>query len=75
MRLEQLQQIIEIEKQRSISKAAKALFMGQPSLSGSLNSLESEIGVRIFERTTSGVSPTMGGERYNSIGTSSVRRL
>lgn len=62
MRLEQLQQIIEIEKQRSISKAAKALFMGQPSLSGSLNSLESEIGVRIFERTTSGVSPTMEGK-------------
>ena len=51
MRLEQLQQIIEIEKQQSISKAARALFMGQPSLSSSLNSLEGEIGVRLFERT------------------------
>jgi len=28
MKLEQLQQIVEIEKQKSISKAAKALYMG-----------------------------------------------
>ncbi len=62
MRLEQLQQIIEIEKQQSISKAARALFMGQPSLSSSLNSLEGEIGVRLFERTTSGVIPTEEGK-------------
>lgn len=62
MRLEQLQQIIEIEKQQSISKAARALYMGQPTLSGSLNSLEDEIGVRLFERTSSGVVPTVEGQ-------------
>lgn len=62
MRLEQLHQIVEIERHKSISKAARAMFMGQPSLSGSLNNLESEIGVRIFERTNSGVSPTMEGK-------------
>lgn len=62
MRLEQLQQIIEIEKQRSISKAARALYMGQPTLSGSLNSLEDEIGVRLFERNSSGVTPTEEGK-------------
>ncbi len=61
MKLEQLQQIVEIEKQKSISKAAKALYMGQPALSGALNSLEEEIGVRIFERTSSGVVPTSEG--------------
>lgn len=61
MRLEQLQQIVEIEKQRSISKAAKALYMGQPALSGALSSLEDEIGVRLFERTSSGVVPTSEG--------------
>ena len=61
MRLEQLQQIIEIEKHQSISKAAKALFMAQSSLSGSLNSLEDEIGVRLFERNSSGVLPTPEG--------------
>lgn len=62
MRLEQFQQIVEIEKHQSISKAAKALFMAQSSLSGSLHSLEKEIGVRLFERTTSGVVPTPEGQ-------------
>lgn len=61
MKLEQLQQIVEIEKQKSISKAAKALYMGQPALSGALNSLEEEIGVRLFERSSSGVVPTPEG--------------
>lgn len=61
MKLEQLYQIIEIEKERSISKAAKKLFMAQSSLSGSLNSLEDEIGVRLFERNTGGVTPTAEG--------------
>ena len=62
MKLEQLEQLIEIEKQQSISKAAKALYMGQPALSGSLNSLEEEIGVRLFERNSSGVVPTPEGK-------------
>lgn len=62
LKLEQLEQIIEINKQQSISKAAKALFVRQPTLSTSLNNLESEIGVRIFERTTGGVTPTMEGK-------------
>ena len=61
MKLEQLQQIVEIEKQKSISKAAKVLFMGQPALSASLNSLEEEIGVRLFERNYTGVEPTPEG--------------
>lgn len=61
MKLEQLHQIVEIEIQKSISKAAKALYMGQPALSVSLNNLEDEIGVRIFERTSSGVVPTPEG--------------
>lgn len=62
MKLEQLEQLIEIEKQQSISKAAKALYMGQPALSGSLNSLEEEIGVRLFERNSNGVVPTTEGK-------------
>lgn len=62
MRLEQFQQLVEIEKYQSISKAAKALFMAQSSLSGSLHGLEEEIGVRLFERTTSGVIPTPEGQ-------------
>lgn len=61
MRLEQLHQIVEIAQQQSISKAAKALYMAQSSLSGSLNNLEDEIGVRLFERNSGGVVPTSEG--------------
>lgn len=61
MKLEQLYQIIEIEKYHSISKAAKALYMGRPSLSESLNNLEEEIGVSLFERSPGGVSATPEG--------------
>lgn len=61
MKLEQLRQILEIERHQSISKAAKAMFMAQSSLSGSLNSLEDEIGVCLFERNSGGVTPTPEG--------------
>lgn len=66
MRLEQLQQIIEIERQASISQAAKALYMAQPTLSNSLGKLEKEIGVKIFERTNEGVVPTTDGRNIPS---------
>ena len=61
MKLEQLEHIIEIDKQKSISKAAKALYIGQSTLSGSLANLEAELGVRLFERTTFGMVPTNEG--------------
>lgn len=63
MRLEQLEHIIEIEKQKSISKAAKSLYMGQSSLSCSLTSLEEELGVKLFERSASGAIPTGEGKK------------
>ena len=62
MKIEQLRHIIAIEKYKSVSKAAKALYMGQPSLSGSLNSLEKRIGVQIFNRSAKGVEPTEDGK-------------
>ena len=62
MKLEQLKHIVEIDKQKSISKAAKALYIGQSTLSGSLTSLEEELGVCLFERTASGVMPTEEGK-------------
>lgn len=61
MKLEQLYQIMEIEHHHSISKAAKALYIGRPSLSESLSSLEAEIGVSLFERTPGGVAATPEG--------------
>lgn len=62
MRLEQLMQIVEIDHQRSLSQAAKRLFISQPSLSISVNNLEEELGFKIFHRSNTGVIPTDLGQ-------------
>ncbi len=58
MRLEQLRQLVVLEEELSISKAAKTLYMTQPALSMSLSHLERELGMRLFERSSNGVVPT-----------------
>ena len=63
MKLEQLEQLIEIDKQKSIGKAAKSLYIAQSTLSGSLASLEEELGVQLFRRTASGAVPTQEGQK------------
>lgn len=63
MRITQLRQILEIEKCRSISQAARNLYLSQPSLSTMLNDFEKEIGVQLFSRSNLGIVPTPEGER------------
>lgn len=58
MKFEQLEQLLVISQKKSISKAARTLFLGQSTLSNSLHNLEEEIGVSLFERTANGVEPT-----------------
>lgn len=62
MRLEQLVYIKEIEQQQSISKAARALYISQPSLSVALSNLEQEINAPIFIRGKQGMLPTLMGQ-------------
>ncbi|SHN71981.1 LysR family transcriptional regulator [Desulfitobacterium chlororespirans] len=62
MRIEQLDQIVKIYEHGSLSKAANALFISQPSLSISVSRLEEELGLKIFERSNIGVAPTEQGE-------------
>lgn len=67
MRINQLRQILEIEKCRSISQAARNLYISQPSLSIVLNDFEKEIGVQLFTRSNTGIRPTPDGERLLSM--------
>ncbi len=62
MTLQNLKYIVEIEKHRSFSKAAQALYMSQSTLSASVKELEEELGIQIFIRTNRGVIPTHEGE-------------
>ncbi len=46
----QLEQLIAIAKNRTISKAAEELNLSQPALSRSIQKLERALGVTLFER-------------------------
>lgn len=56
--------IYEVYKERSFSKAAKNLYISQPSLSASVKRAEDKIGFPIFDRSTSPVGLTQCGEKY-----------
>lgn len=64
MNLLHLKYVVEVEKTRSISKAAENLLMGQPNLSRAIKELEESLGVTLFKRTSKGISPTAQGEEF-----------
>ena len=53
-----------IAREGSITAAAKALYISQPSLSQTLRQIESELGVQLFDRDTLPLRPTYAGEKY-----------
>ena len=52
MNLNVLRYIIEVERSRSITGAAKQLFISQPNLSRDIRELEEEIGFTVFTRSS-----------------------
>lgn len=73
MRIEQLLHFIEVANQQSISKAAKKLFIAQPSLSISINNLEEELGIKLFHRSSSGVKITTTGQQIMPLARNIIR--
>ncbi|HZK35298.1 MAG TPA: LysR family transcriptional regulator [Bacillota bacterium] len=66
MNLLYLKYAVEVEKTKSITKAAENLFMGQPNLSRAIKELEETLGIRVFKRTSMGVTPTDKGMEFLS---------
>lgn len=64
MNLLHLKYAVEVEKTRSINKAAENLYMGQPNLSRAIKELEESLGITIFNRTSKGISLTPQGEEF-----------
>lgn len=64
MDVKYLQYILEIGRQRSITRAAGVLFVSQSSLSQYLSKLESEVGAPLFTRTKNELIPTPAGQLY-----------
>jgi len=61
MTLQQFRYLVEISKHSSISKAAFALYVTQPSISKAVRELEAELGITILDRSNKGVSFTKDG--------------
>lgn len=58
---------LEVADSKSFSKAAKKLRISQPAVSRQINQLESEVGVRLLDRSNRQVSLTEAGqELYNA---------
>ena len=54
--------LIAIDEAGHIGRAAEALFVSQPALSYALKNLEAELGVRLFDRHSAGVTATAAGQ-------------
>lgn len=64
MEMKELEYIIAIAEEGSISKAADRLYMAQSSLSQFLTKYEAGLSVKLFMRTASGVRLTYSGEVF-----------
>ena len=56
--------IKEVAKQKSFSKASKALGISQPALSNYIKKLEDRMGVLLFDRSISPIEITEFGKAY-----------
>jgi DNA-binding transcriptional LysR family regulator len=62
MDLRGLEVLCHLVELRSFSKAAEAVTLSQPTVSGHIKALEEEVGVRLFDRVGRGAVPTKAGE-------------
>lgn len=60
----QLEYMIAIAENKSISKAAESLYISQSGLNQQLIKLEKELGTQLFYRSTHYLSPTAAGKIY-----------
>lgn len=64
MTLQQLHYVITITEMGSFNKASEVLYIAQPSLTGTVQELEKELGIVIFHRTRKGVTLTNDGLEF-----------
>ena len=71
MNLRELEYILKVAELRNVTRAAEELHISQPALSRYIRDVESDLGARIFDRSTTPISLTYAGECY----TQSAKRI
>ena len=61
---QQIEYVLAVAEERSFSKAAKKLFVTQPSLSKFIINLETTMGVTLFDRSSSPITVTDAGKIF-----------
>lgn len=64
MKLEKLSYFIDLYETRSYTKTAKKNYISQTSVTQFINSLEEELQVKLFDRTTLPIQPTAAGKQF-----------
>lgn len=71
--LRQLQVFVAASRARSFSEAADRLGISQPSLSGTISKIETQLGLRLFDRTTRSLILTADGRDLAAVADDLVR--
>ena len=58
MDIRHLEYFLQVVKDKSITKAARNLFLTQPALSKTIKNLEEDLGLTLFVKTPRGIEPT-----------------
>lgn len=64
MTTKQMDYILELAQTKNFNRAAENLYISQPTMTYQINSVENEIGFRIFERSGRGASLTPAGAQF-----------
>ena len=73
MYLNQVEAFVEVVDHKSFSKAAKVLYLSQPTISAYVKSLENEIGTQLIYRTTKDIILSEAGARFYSYAKEMIR--
>lgn len=61
MQLDDIEVLVTVAETKSLSQAAEKLYMSRPGLSQKIANIESRFGMKLYERTSTGVVPTPAG--------------
>ncbi|MYS75281.1 LysR family transcriptional regulator, partial [Streptomyces sp. SID5926] len=64
MSLRQFEYALAVAEEGSVTAAAEALRVAQPSVSQQIRGLERDLGVELFSRTPTGLVPTVAGRAF-----------